>query len=278
MKRSSGELKRFARELLQGRFGVPMVSVLIFYFAPNLLLFPFQLLLQKNQGTLQSILFSIVSLIIALITTLLAIGMFRIHLSLARTGSCQINDILWAFSHAPLKFIWATIRFSLLVLLCGIPFFAVIALAMVMHSTSAISSVVYGILMAISIITYTILTLLVTMRYALVFFLLLDAPQAAVRDAFHESSRLMKGNVGRYFYLILSFLGWNLLALLTCGIGYLWVYPYMMQTYTNFYLDVNGELDRRFAAQNTPTNTFPPTVDALYPSEAQQSNDEQQLF
>ena len=250
MKRSSGELKRFARELLQGRFGVPMIAVLIFYFVPNLLLLPFQLLYQTDQGPLQSTLLFAVSLIITLIASLLAVGMLHLHLSLARGGSCQISDILWAFSHAPLKFFWASIRIALIILSYGIPFFAVIALSTVLHSTSALSSLSYGIWMGFSILAYLILSLFLTMRYALVFFLLIDAPAAAVQDAFLESRRLMKGNIGRYFYLTMSFLGWNVLALLTCGIGYLWVYPYMLQTYTNFYLDVNGELDRHFTAQN----------------------------
>jgi len=58
-----------------------------------------------------------------------------------------------------------------------------------------------------------------------------------------ESARLMKGNKGRIFYIILSFIGWMCLGMLSFGSGLLWVIPYMQQTLIQFYLDVKGELD-----------------------------------
>lgn len=53
----------------------------------------------------------------------------------------------------------------------------------------------------------------------------------------------MEGNMGRFFYIELSFIGWALLGLLSCGIGMLWVTPYMMQVSVNFYRSLTGELD-----------------------------------
>lgn len=57
------------------------------------------------------------------------------------------------------------------------------------------------------------------------------------------SAELMEGNMGRLFYIDLSFVGWTLLGLLSCGIGMLWVTPYMMQVTVNFYRELTGELD-----------------------------------
>ena len=48
----------------------------------------------------------------------------------------------------------------------------------------------------------------------------------------------MEGNKLRLLYLRLSFLGFYLLAVLSCGIGLLWLMPYMQQTMVSFYLDV----------------------------------------
>lgn len=53
-----------------------------------------------------------------------------------------------------------------------------------------------------------------------------------------ESRRLMDGHKGRYFLLQLSFIGWHILAILTLGIGYLWLNPYMSATYAAFYKDL----------------------------------------
>ncbi|MEI3339838.1 MAG: DUF975 family protein [Eubacterium sp.] len=52
------------------------------------------------------------------------------------------------------------------------------------------------------------------------------------------SMQHMKGNKGRLFRLWISFIGWALLGLLTLGIGFLWIEPYVNQSLTQFYQDL----------------------------------------
>ena len=54
----------------------------------------------------------------------------------------------------------------------------------------------------------------------------------------HIERNLMKGRKLRYFLLQLSFIGWWLLGILTLGLGFLWIIPYMLQTNTQFYLNL----------------------------------------
>ena len=68
--------------------------------------------------------------------------------------------------------------------------------------------------------------------------MLVDNPYASIRGTFRRSKELMEGNKLRLLYLQLSFLGFYLLAVLSCGIGLLWLMPYMQQTMVSFYLDV----------------------------------------
>ena len=77
-------------------------------------------------------------------------------------------------------------------------------------------------------------------RYAMVPYLMAEFPELRVMDAMRESKRLMKGNKWRLFCLHLSFIGWELLSLLTMGIGYLFVAPYAGMAEAAFYLDVTG--------------------------------------
>ena len=53
-----------------------------------------------------------------------------------------------------------------------------------------------------------------------------------------ESATLMDGHKMDLFILDLSFIGWWIVAAITCGIGALWVAPYVSVTTTNFYLDI----------------------------------------
>ena len=49
------------------------------------------------------------------------------------------------------------------------------------------------------------------------------------------SRHLMKGYKGQLFILDLSFIGWHILAIMTAGIGYLWLTPYISATKAAFY-------------------------------------------
>lgn len=50
-----------------------------------------------------------------------------------------------------------------------------------------------------------------------------------------ESRKMMDGHKFEYFMLQLSFLGWGILSVLSLGIGFLWLNPYMNTTYAAFY-------------------------------------------
>ena len=61
-------------------------------------------------------------------------------------------------------------------------------------------------------------------------------------QALKESVRIMRGKKGKLFYLQLSFIGIYLLGAIACGIGLLWVIPYMQVTMANFYRKITGEI------------------------------------
>jgi uncharacterized membrane protein len=77
-------------------------------------------------------------------------------------------------------------------------------------------------------------------RYSQAYFLLRDNPDIGVMEAITESKRLMIGHKWRYFVLQLTFIGWAILASITCGIGYLWLAPYISVTQAHFYDDLIG--------------------------------------
>ena len=85
---------------------------------------------------------------------------------------------------------------------------------------------------------------ILSLRYSMLFLILLEDNTKGIRQAMRESKALMQGNKGRYFYIMLSFLGWSFLGLLSFGIGFLWIGPYYTQTQVTFYRDITGELDR----------------------------------
>ena len=52
---------------------------------------------------------------------------------------------------------------------------------------------------------------------------------------------MMKGHKGEYFVLLLSFLGWAIVAAIPFGLGYLWLVPYQQVTFADYYLELKKE-------------------------------------
>ena len=74
--------------------------------------------------------------------------------------------------------------------------------------------------------------------YSQAFYLLNDNKKLGYKEALEESEKMMDGHKWELFVLQLSFIGWSLLAVLTCGIGFLWLTPYMNTTLANYYEDL----------------------------------------
>ena len=73
-------------------------------------------------------------------------------------------------------------------------------------------------------------------EYKMIPYLLSENPGMTTEEAFAESKKLMTGNKWKAFVLDLSFILWDLLSLITCGIvGIFWVNPYKASTQAALY-------------------------------------------
>lgn len=75
-------------------------------------------------------------------------------------------------------------------------------------------------------------------------------------DYVTKSRQLMKGHKFEYFVLQLSFLGWDILAILTLGIGEIWLIPYKNTTYMAYYRSLAGDQFRKEPSTETNTDAY----------------------
>ncbi len=68
-----------------------------------------------------------------------------------------------------------------------------------------------------------------------------DHPEYEAYESLTKTKELMNGYKWKYFCLILSFIGWYLLCVLTCGIGFLFLAPYIDATTAEFYAELKKE-------------------------------------
>lgn len=78
--------------------------------------------------------------------------------------------------------------------------------------------------------------IIVALMLRMVPYILTEHPELGAMDALKESARIMKGHKWNAFVLDLSFIGWDILVALTCGIlGIFYVHPYKDATNAELY-------------------------------------------
>ncbi len=77
--------------------------------------------------------------------------------------------------------------------------------------------------------------IIMSYAYSMTFFVLKDHPEYSAYQALQVSRKMMKGYKMKAFLLDLSFIGWILVGILCCGIGMLWVSPYMQAAKVELY-------------------------------------------
>ena len=109
--------------------------------------------------------------------------------------------------------------------------------------------VLTGLLQGIYIFLWTLLLIvpgiIKSLSYSQTNYILKDYPELKNNAAIELSMAMMKGHKFDYFCLILSFIGWILLGILTLGIGLLWVSPYIATASAHFYEHVKEDYERR---------------------------------
>jgi uncharacterized membrane protein len=76
--------------------------------------------------------------------------------------------------------------------------------------------------------------------YAMAPYILAEDPNIGITEALDRSQEMMNGYKMDLFILILSFFGWFLLGIVTLGIAFIWVAPYVSLAMAEFYLQVSG--------------------------------------
>lgn len=77
--------------------------------------------------------------------------------------------------------------------------------------------------------------------YAMTDYILKEEPEMKNNAAIEKSMAMMENNKMKLFLLDLSFIGWALLCIVTFGIGFLFLQPYMQVSHAAFYEDLKAQ-------------------------------------
>lgn len=240
---TSSELRTEARNNLSNKWGEAILVALI-YFAVTIAL---NMISQFIPGA---------SLLLLIVNVPFGYGVIVSFLKLKRNDNFSYGDI---FTEAFKNFvkIWAVVGNQLLKLIIPIILVVVsivimtigIVIVAIASNSSSDSSVFLSILsilfMLVGLIAYiaSLVYLLVkSYYYSLSYYLLYDNPNMSGKEIVNLSESIMKGQRWNFFCLQFSFIGWTILAVITCGIGLLFLQPYIEFATIAFYEDRIGKL------------------------------------
>ena len=83
--------------------------------------------------------------------------------------------------------------------------------------------------------------IIAALSYSMTFYIIADDDSISGYDAMKKSKQMMDGYKMKYFRMCLRFFGWGLLCILTLGIGFLWLIPYMQVSAAKFYDDIKSQ-------------------------------------
>jgi uncharacterized membrane protein len=229
--KSSAALKADAREQLLGKYKTVILAYMLMevFITGCLTLVQSQVNMQRTTGR---IMYYAVYLIVLLLSSVFIAGQHYLYLNIARGRTYAVSDLWYAFRTCADRAIKVNMQLLLLGAACGLP---LVLSVYVMLDTQ---NYYLSLLVAVCLILFFAGLTMILLFYTQALYLLLDYPEESSRQLLAHSRMLMKGHKGSYFYLLVSFSGILLLALLTFGIGMFWIYPYMTATQTNFYLQL----------------------------------------
>lgn len=80
--------------------------------------------------------------------------------------------------------------------------------------------------------------IIAALSYSMAFFIIADNKSIGAMEAIDLSKKMMYGYKWKLFCMGIRFFLWSLLCILTLGIGFLWLIPYMYVSYAKFYEDI----------------------------------------
>ncbi len=103
------------------------------------------------------------------------------------------------------------------------------------------SAIIYVVLFSVFTLLFMVAIIQLELKYMMVYFIRAEHPKVQIWSAMKHSKAIMKGHKRHLFVLCLTFIGWALLAAITCGLALFFVYPYMIATFAAFYDEIRHE-------------------------------------
>jgi len=229
--KTTTELKSAARALLQGKYREYIGAYITAELVLSLLAMVASSVLPTD--TTWGMIFDLaISFVLELISAVFLLGIIHYTMNICKGLPYRLSDVFYGFKSHPDKAIISKFLFTLAELVCMLP--AILFAILYTITENPLLMIIMSIFLVIGLVAVVILHL--TLHF--VYYLILDYPDATIKELIVYCANMMRGHRVKLFYLYASFLPLYVLGILSLGIGLLFVEPYVNVTIAKFYLDV----------------------------------------
>lgn len=197
------KIKKQAKKMIKNNLWNIWKPYLIVWGISLLLSYSVVLILNLDAESIKS---NLVDLIISFVTLPLTVGYLSFLLNFVRGKKTTVNDV-----------------FSKMNII--LPIFAV--------------NIIVSLAVVVGCVFLIVPGVIVGLMFSMTSYLLADG-ETNIGDVLKKSINMMKGYKWNYFVFCLSFLGWILLGVVTLGLAYIYVLPYMNVATTLYYEELKN--------------------------------------
>lgn len=236
--KSSAELKALAKEQLFGKYGAAVGATVIWALF-SLLTMTLPGLFIPSVSIAGSIINYLISFILSLFLGIFSSGLAYLSLKITCGQAVSAGDIFYGFRANPDKALLIMLVLQLTNYVTSLPS------AILDRVAAQTGSAALVLASTVCNITGFIIYMIVSLIFSQAFFLLHDFPEYSAKELLRMSRNMMIGHKGRLFYIQISFVPLFLLGILSFGIAFLWLAPYVRSTAANFYMDLVKNKNRQ---------------------------------
>lgn len=252
------EFKKAALESLVGRWKTPILSEMIYVLVSLFLYLLIRyVFVMMDLASANSVL-AIKALLLFLLFFIFYYGylicispVFKMGFKNVIVKTCSTNDFVSfkeffmgfkTFGQSMGAYWWHYLWIFLWALAFYLPFIFIMIISIALIVTEKISLTVIGIII-LSVFLLCMIGFLIykSISYSMMWYILCEEKMWGPIEAMKISINITKKNCGKLFLLNFSFIGWMILSILTAGIGFLWLIPYMEATNYHAYKFLRDE-------------------------------------
>ena len=198
-----------------------------------------------RSGAVILVLSYLIPYLFSIVLNVISVGICFFYLNLCTGNPVFTFQLLYGFSRDFEKSIKLSAVVTTVSFVCTLPVNILLDVTSAYYGTYklAVFALPVSLVLIVLQIIFLIAYFYVSLSLSQVFYLMLDYPDLSASDIVKTSMKIMKGKKLQLFYLQLSFLPLYLVAILSFGVGLLWVLPYRNTAFTLFYLDVMKPTD-----------------------------------